>query len=121
MIEFERNRRLEDELVTAALHHELTLAFLRRAAHELNAFADERALPGPVRRRDGQDFVQEAREELADARNYLVWHAQVLRREADADARLVKVYRALVALVETWRLLAAIESDGEGEHHHGSD
>lgn len=55
----------------------------RSAASAVNApvedlirFADTRAKDGPVKGLPGRDLIREGLEELADARNYVVWEAQ---------------------------------------------
>jgi hypothetical protein len=74
----------------------------------LTAMAEERALPGGVRY--GLDDIREAREELADCRNYLVWgieriHDAYLAGDPDAADRMVMNMDALVAVVRAWRAL----------------
>jgi hypothetical protein len=71
----------------------------------LSAFADARAMPGGVRADFDPD--RETFEELADARNYLVWgierdYAAFLRGESEATARYERRMRALRALVVAW-------------------
>lgn len=76
------------------------------AAHELSEFAEERALEGPVNLEDTscsdgpqpRDLVEETREELADARNYLVWHIQANGLDLRALAALGYVIEAFQAL-----------------------
>lgn len=76
------------------------------AVADLNAMADARALPGPVQL-SGRDFVIEAREELADARNYLVWHHRERRLADAADDELAALERAIAALAIAWQSLDA--------------
>lgn len=76
------------------------------AASDLNQLADARALPGPVEHA-GRCFVTEAREELADARNYLAWQHR-LRGDVGSDAELTALERAIAALVVAWEQLAAV-------------
>lgn len=65
--------------------------------------AELRAGGGPVRSIDIRDFVQEVREELSDARNYLVWLRHQLDRGAHLNLDLVDVLRREVrgALADT--------------------
>ena len=51
-------------------------------AHYLTAFAEERSGEGPVRDLSTRDFLQEVLEELADARNYLVWKRRQMELHA---------------------------------------
>jgi hypothetical protein len=60
--------------------------------------------------RYGLDDIREAREELADCRNYLVWgieriHDAYLAGDPDAADRMVMNMDALVAVVRAWRAL----------------
>lgn len=78
------------------------------AAASLSAFADERAWPGGVRTE--LDPTQEAREELADCRSYLVWgiervYAEVLAGDPVACDEYERLMRALGAVVSAWREL----------------
>lgn len=73
--------------------------------HGLNALAEHRALPGPVRL--PRDFDQEIREEIADARNYIIWAIQELYEAYVAgDPQAADDYerrmRALSRLVQAW-------------------
>jgi hypothetical protein len=65
------------------------------AALELSEFAEDRAGTGPVVDVEQRDFALEALEELADARNYLVWLAR-LHAGHPATVRLVDAIGALV-------------------------
>jgi hypothetical protein len=68
----------------------------------LTRFAEGRARPGAVLEPVGRDLSMEALEELADARNYLVWRAAAEWRSphpnedilADISEALVHVVRA---------------------------
>lgn len=51
----------------------------------LIAFAELRAGDGPVRDAAARNFGREVVEELADARNYLVWWAEQVVRSASLD------------------------------------
>lgn len=55
---------------------------------ELVRFAELRAGDGPVRELATRDFAREVLEELADARNYLVWHALQASTGTPADGEL---------------------------------
>ena len=59
-----------------AVERELTREAAKRVAADpepLVLFAEARSDKGPVRDFPTRDFEREVREELADARNYLVW------------------------------------------------
>lgn len=71
----------------------------------LSAFADSRARPGGIR--SDLDADLETFEELADARNYLLWgierdYAAFLRGESEATARYERRMRALRAVIVAW-------------------
>lgn len=96
-----------------ALERELTDGAARAAGFVngdggLTALAEHRALPGGVRLE--LDDIREAREELADCRNYLVWgieriHDQYLAGDPFAADRLVKNMDALAGVVRAWQAL----------------
>lgn len=69
----------------------------------LSRFAEHRAGAGDVRDPDRRDFALEALEELADARNYIVW---VATRERSADvpdeAVLAQVGAVLAPVVQAF-------------------
>ena len=74
----------------------------------LDEFADYRALPGGVRL--SLDPDQECREELADARNYLLWGLVPLAERFEAgDPDAAEVYsrrlRALSYVIKAWSVL----------------
>lgn len=78
------------------------------AARSLDDFADARALPGGVR--IDLDAVREISEELADARNYLVWGVQrtmpgVEQLDHDALEQYEPLMRCLAAVQEAWAAL----------------
>jgi len=78
----------------------------------LNAFADRRAWPGDVIV-EGRPvpLLQEAAEELADARSYLLWiiqgslDAAEAGDDADANERYGRAMRALAYVLQAWRAL----------------
>lgn len=72
-----------------------------RSAQLLNAFADERAGDGPLIAVDRRNFAVEALEELADARNYLVWLVQILGQDSAVPA----VLESLAAVVASFDAL----------------
>ncbi len=74
------------------------------AGDELNDLADARALPGPVVAA-GRSFVTEAREELADARNYLVWQHHVRRLDGASAVELAAIERSIAAIAVAWQHL----------------
>jgi hypothetical protein len=99
----DRDPRLERELVDLAAR-----AASLSGDHGLSAYAEHRAWPGPVR--DGLDWDQEAREELADCRSYLCWgiqevHARMLAGDPVAADLYERRMRALSAVVKAWHEL----------------
>lgn len=53
---------------------------------KLNAFAEGRSGPDPVRNLDARNFGREVTEELADARNYLCWwNEQICRNDRNDE------------------------------------
>lgn len=94
-----RDIALERELVATAAEG------VGSDAGGLDAYADFRAHPGGVR--PDLDDLTETREEIADARNYLVWgierHYQAfLDGDPDAARYVTKRMRALGRLVQVW-------------------
>lgn len=77
------------------------LVHLDASAQNLNQMALRRALPGGVRTR-GRSLPEEALEELADCRSYLVWHIQLfLDRAIEGDTAAAYEYqRGMRALAE---------------------
>jgi hypothetical protein len=74
----------------------------------IDDFADRRALPGGVR--IGLDPEREALEELADARNYLVWGCErdyqaYLDGDAVAGDRVRRRLEALSGVLRAWHAL----------------
>lgn len=65
---------------------------------ELVHLAEARAGIAPVRDLARRDFVQEAREELADCRNYLVWLAAQVDHWAHLAPHLAVALRSRIAL-----------------------
>lgn len=95
--------------MTDLVRGHLELARERRFTHEpadqlfrikpvvLVRLAEERAGRGPLRDVDRRDLVQEAREEFADARNYLVWLRAQIDRGAPLNLHVVEELRAEIA------------------------
>ena len=78
----------------------------RPAADMLSHFAGTRIAPGPVQLPDGRSLPQEAREELADARNYLTW--EIIRR-VDEDRDTGALYDALGHVLRAWQALEELD------------
>ena len=94
----------EHELVQIAAQ----AAELESTGAELTAYANQRARPGGVR--TAADFDDETAQELADARNYLVWGIeQVLDAARAGDQEASRDYerrmRALVAVIRAYHEL----------------
>ena len=109
MIERPRDVALERQLTRMA-HQAAGVAVPmdEREPTHLDAYADYRAQPGGVR--VPRQFIQEAREELADARNYLVWeacahHAGYMAGDPESCARFEHAMRVLGKVCEAWREL----------------
>ncbi len=66
---------------------------------ELIRFAEQRAGDEPVRDPGGRDFVLEVLEELADARNYLVWLAAWILTQPGHDPQLLARIAEVLILV----------------------
>ena len=101
-----RNLGYEQELTNLAA----SAAGAPGAGSSLSAFADGRALDGGVRPRTIDQWRQEVREELADARNYIVWTIDAIRGwyesgEAWACALYVQLMGCLVGVVQAWSAL----------------
>lgn len=79
-------------------------ALVKLSARALNAYADGRTMPGPVRQGFTRDMVRETREELADARNYLCWRALQSIHEGRGDD-LPFIADALADVVTAWHSL----------------
>jgi hypothetical protein len=60
-------------------------ASVNATSDRLIAFAEARAGQAPVRERDTRNFGREVLEELADARNYLVWWVEQIARLHSSD------------------------------------
>ena len=74
----------------------------------ITEWAEFRALPGGVRL--GLDDIRETREELADARNYLVWgvervYDRYLAGDPEVIDAVVKRMDALTGVVRVWQTL----------------
>lgn len=59
-----------------------------RAMDRLARFAEDRALPGPVRVADGRSFALEGSEECADGYNYATWGVLAGQIPEDVAARV---------------------------------
>lgn len=95
-----RDRERERELTLQAA------ALERATAHRLVAFADQRAGDGPVELED-RDLTLEALEELADARNYIVWRLRQLREADTVDiGEITRTRRALGLVAAAYESLA---------------
>lgn len=102
MSERARNLDLERELVDLAAR-----AAGFPADGGLSTYADSRALPGGVRQRSPERWRQEIAEELADARNYLVWeieviHGAMMGGDPDACEIYLRNMSTLRAVVAAW-------------------
>lgn len=78
------------------------------AARHLDQYADQRAHPGGIRA--SLNALQEACEELADARNYLTWgiqrlEARVQAGEHDALNERTRLLRCLGHVQQAWTVL----------------
>ncbi len=109
MIERPRAIRLERHLTRLA--HEAAGIPVPLDKHEptsLDAYADWRCDPGPIR--VPRDFIDEARQEAADARNYLVWEACAhwlgyVEGDPESCRRFEHAMRSLSAVALLWREL----------------
>ena len=103
MIARDRNVGLERELVRVA-HARAGVGVPVDPAEptSLDVVADARCAPGPVRL--PRDFLGEAREELADARNYCVWEAceHYGRDDPESVERYQRAMRWLTAVTRAW-------------------
>lgn len=101
-----------------ALERDLTLKAAERGGVRcvvLSHFAEHRAGAGDVRDPDRRDFPFEALEELADARNYMVWgwSHEISQETVDTDAldliseALMRVAQAFDATMRVRDLKAA--------------
>lgn len=79
-----------------AVTDDAALPRLVAIAGRLSDFAEQRAGDGPVVDAEDRDFALEVLEELADARNYLVWW---IDRFAAADGAAASARAALAAVV----------------------
>lgn len=105
----DRNLPLERELVVTAARALGKLGIDENDARSLSDFADRRAHPGGVR--PDIDPDEETREELADARNYLVWGIVPLwpyhqRGELWACQLVAKRLTALGGVLIAWHALS---------------
>jgi hypothetical protein len=93
----ERNLAAERHRVLRAVPSDLQIA-----ARALDRFAAQRAGDRPIRDADGRDFATEVLEELADARNYLVWWAEQLERLGRPELAPT-IDAALLGVVSAWQ------------------
>jgi hypothetical protein len=107
-----RNLDLERQLTSdAAMHAGYMIDEGGRTVGDdgsLSAWAEHRAWPGGVR--PHMDEVQEVREELADARNYLVWgceriHDRFLAGDPLAADEYARNMNALSLIIKAWHAL----------------
>lgn len=82
-----------------------------RAPTGLDVYAERRTHPGPLRL--PRVWMTEAAEELADARNYLVWEAishypGYHAGDLEACARFEHAMRTLAAVTVAWRELTTL-------------
>lgn len=70
-----------------------------RTIEQLITFAEARAGDGPVRELADRDFAREIREELADARNYLVWAARQEMANSEPDGEMTAAIAQTLACV----------------------
>ncbi len=102
-------RRPFDEAVTVAIAIDRHAPAVADAAAELNDLAHARALPGPVIVQ-GRSLTQEALEELADARNYLVWQHHIRTRQDAGDDELATIEQAIAAVASAWQCVSAVHT-----------
>lgn len=118
---FQRSPRDEDRLLAAITRNEGIDPAVTRS---ISQYAAARTRPGPVVLDDGRDLLVEAAEELADARNYLVWALQAAERrflDADSDAATAaalddyhRIADALTGVLHAWAALGPTSNpDGE--------
>lgn len=113
-----RDLELERELVAIAAASEGLATWtggelrLDPVVERLNKLSDERAWPGGVEIESRtKPLLDEAKEEIADLRSYLVWQAQALRErvlaeDSEACDEYARIMRALAATVAAWAALA---------------
>lgn len=77
------------------------------------AYSEARTLRGPLRNAAARDWVEEARQEAGDWRNYLSWEAQRIIATGHADG-LPHLAAALSHVLLAWRELDLYEQ----ERHH---
>lgn len=86
----------------------------RASAMSISAYAEQRAGTQPIRDHQTRDFATEALEELADARNYLVWWRQ---QPAAQPAALALIDTALAAVVDAYDAIRTAERTEETLRH----
>lgn len=110
------NQALRDYLDALSVDHaedaRITYLAGQRAGGDpaaLQALAVARMLDGPVHDFATRDFLREAEEELADARNYLCWAV----RQAPRAPRSLEAVAALGLIIAAFDRLAAARAAGE--------
>jgi hypothetical protein len=116
-IEMERDPQAERQLVALAAASEGLAEMVDGElvvdpiVEDLNAFADDRAHPGGVKLRErsgDRSLIEEAAEEIADLRSYLVWKALEMDRAAGDQERpedWIRIMTALGHCVSAWAAL----------------
>jgi hypothetical protein len=84
-------------------------------AERLIEYAEHRAGPAPVRDLDTRNFAREVVEELADARNYLVWWAEQLTRADNGSDETGEMTSEICAALS--HVAAAFEHAERARHH----
>ena len=95
-----------DDLCDEAFETQATLVAARQAGVDgraLDAFARARKMPGLVKQHATRDFHQEVAEELADARNYVVWWMEQERAAGTlTNEKQWNLMQALGAVAVAW-------------------
>jgi hypothetical protein len=99
----------ETDLCDYAFEVEATRVAARQAGvsgEALNAFAIARKMPGVVKQHVTRDFYQDTAEELADARNYIVWWMEQSRAAGTlTNQQQWNLMQALGAVAVAWHHL----------------
>jgi hypothetical protein len=96
------------DLCDLEFEHEATRVAARQAGvrgDAINAFATARKMDGPIIRHTTRDFLQDTAEELADARNYLVWWMEQER------------HLGKLTVERQWHMMQALGSVAVAYHH----